>query len=38
MLKARLVYIGVLASLFVGSPFFKFALQYVPGGMADGHL
>jgi hypothetical protein len=38
MLKARLVYAAVLASLFVGSPFFKCALHYVPGGMADGHL
>lgn len=38
MLKARLVYVGVLASLFVGSPFLKFCLHFVPGGMADGHL
>ena len=38
MLKARLVYIGVLASLFVGSPFFNSVMHYVPGGMADGHL
>lgn len=38
MLKARLVYLGVFASLFVGSPFIKLALHYVPGGMADGHL
>ena len=38
MLKARLVYFGVFASLLAAHPFVKVLSHWVPSGLGDGHL
>lgn len=38
MLRARLMYLGVVVTLLGVHPFFKFLAKVIPSGMADGHL